>query len=487
MPAADPATRFPFTEARLRDWPAQASGRVRLRDATCPGLACYVTPEGRNFYYYGKANGRPVEIRLGGWPTLTVEEARKLVKNRVAPDPAAAAEARRAKREAQTLADAWAALESNPTRRRDGAPLRPATWRGYREAWEHLRPVLGSRPLSEITGEAVVSLRGTLLRKHGPAQTRRDLALLVSLLGGRMPRDAHGRTIQKPGIEPRRRYLDAIELGALLRGLEAEPHLWKVFWLCALLAPLRRGNLARARWTDLNLDPPARWMVAAENAKGRRLLAMPICDPLAAILRDWREKNPGEWVFPASATVCVKPGAAHVVNPLHAWRRALLLAEAVRLCDAIAPHEGTDGRSRFQAFLADLDRLRVESWTVARARMPMERTGTPLARAVAMLRETAQGHGIDPAPLAMRDMTPHDLRRTAASWAVQSGASMAIVAAALGHRDQRMAEAHYAHLSDDPVRRMLADNAGRLLATVSLIPSPEVSRKSRNTPREPQP
>ena len=70
-------------------------------------------------------------------------------------------------------------------------------------------------------------------------------------------------------------------------------------------------------------------------------------------------------------------------------------------------------------------------------------------------------------PLAMRDLTPHDLCRTAASWAVQSGAFLAVVAASLGHADTRVTEAHYRHLSDDPVRRMLADNAGRLLASVS--------------------
>jgi len=103
---------------------------------------------------------------------------------------------------------------------------------------------------------------------------------------------------------------------------------------------------------------------------------------------------------------------------------------------------------------------------------------------VALLREAAKSHGIDPAPLAMRDLTPHDMRRTAASWAVQSGASMAVVAASLGHADTRVTEAHYGHLSDDPVRRMLSDNAGRLLASVIPRPSPESSRESRETPAE---
>lgn len=475
--------RFPFSEARVRAIRDPAPGvKVRYRDAVCPGLALRVMGATRAFIYYAKANGRPVELRLGSWPALTVEEARKLVRSKVAPNPTAAVAARRAQRGALTLADSWAALEANPTRRRDGAPLRPATWRSYVAAWDHLRPHLGARLLSEISGEAVANLRGTLLRKVGAAQARRALALLVVLMGGRMPRDANGRTIQKPSIEPRRRFMDAAELGALLRGLDAEPHLWRVFWLCCLLAPLRRGNLARARWSDLNLDHPARWTVSAEDAKGRKLLAMPIAEPLARILRDWRAQNPAEWVFPRGLTAGRKTDDdGPVVSVQHAWARALLLAEAVRLCDAIAPTEGEDGGSRFRAFLADLDRLRLESWNASRARQSVERDGSPLARGVALLREAAKGHGIDPEPLAMRDLTPHDLRRTAASWAVQAGASLAVVAASLGHADTRVTEAHYGHLSDDPVRRMLADNAGRLLATIAPAPSPETSDKSDET------
>jgi integrase len=491
MPANDPATRFPFTEARIRDWPTPESGRTRLHDASCPGLQCHVGAKRRGFYFRSKRAGSAVELYLGPWPSVTVEAARAKVRGDreakgIAADPAAAAEARRAQREAQTVADAWAALEANPTRRRDGAKLRPATWRSYVSAWAHLKPHLGARLMADITGEAVASLRGTLLRKVGPAQTRRALALLVVLLGGRMPRDANGRTVQKPTIEPRRRFMDSTELGALLRGLDAEPMLWRVFWSCCLLAPLRRGNLARARWTDLNLDHPARWTVAADDAKGRKLLAMPIAEPLARILRDWRDQNPAEWVFPRGLTAGRKTDEdGPVVSVQHAWARALLLAEAVRLCDAIALKEATDGRSRFRAFLASLDRMRLDSWA-GRGR-DMKREGSPLVRGVTLLREAVKAHGIDPEPLAMRDLTPHDLRRTAASWAVQSGASMAVVAASLGHADMRTTQAHYGHLSDDPVRRMLADNAGRLLATVTPDIYHKTPEKSDTTQPETKP
>jgi integrase len=163
------------------------------------------------------------------------------------------------------------------------------------------------------------------------------------------------------------------------------------------------------------------------------------------------------------------------------------LAEAVRLCDAITAHAGQDGRALFKSWLLDLDRIRGEALRLAWDRKPREGDGSPQARGLGLLRDQARKLGIDPAPLAMRDLTPHDLRRTAASWAVQSGASLAVVAASLGHSDTRVTEAHYGHLSDDPVRRMLADNAGRLLATVAPASPPEVSRESRETSAEVNP
>lgn len=461
---------FTFTERRLRDLPEPKSGvRLRYRDEDCTGLILRVTPGAKVFAF----RNYTAEVTLGRWPAMTVEAARTLVRSKVAPDPAKAQAERRAKRDALTVRDAWDVLMAHPWRRDGRGPLRPATLITYKAAWGHLERHLGGHALADVDAATVLRLRAKLLKAHGSAQTRQALTLLVVLMGGRMPREASGRTVGKPTLEPRHRFMDSAELGALLRGLDAEPHLWRVFWLCCLLAPLRRGNIARARWADLNLDQPARWIVSGAEAKGGKLLAMPIAEPLAKILRDWKAKNPGAvWVFPTGQTAGTRKGEGPIVSVQHAWARALLLGEAVRLCDAIGVAEGGAGRDRFARFLRDVDALRGESWRTARDRKAMKREGTPLVRALAMLRERATGLGIDPDPLALRDLTPHDLRRTAASWAVQSGASMAVVAASLGHSDTRVTEAHYGHLSDDPVRRMLADNAGRLLATIAPTESP---------------
>lgn len=485
-PISDPSHRFAFTEARLRALENPAPGvKVRYRDATLPGLALRAVGQARAWIWYSKgANGRPVEIRLGSWPAISVEEARKQARTKIAPDPAAAQQAKRSRRQAQTVADAWKALLAHPWSERTGAPLRPATLASYRASWSLVERDLGARTRSDITAADVTALRDRLVAKHGPAQTRQALALLVLLIGGRMPRTDTGRAVQKPRLEPRRRFLDAVELGAILRGLEAEPPLWRVFWLCCLLAPLRRGNLARARWADLTLDHPPRWLVKAADAKGGKLLAMPIAEPLARVLRDWRERNRSEeWVFPRGLTAGPRKDAGPIVSVQHAWARALLLGEAVRLCDAIATAEGMAGRERFAVFLADLEAERLAAWNArpwkprgkaraseegpaATSALRVQGSETPMHRVLDRLRGRARALGIDPEPLALADATPHDLRRTAASWAVQSGASLAVVAASLGHADTRVTEAHYGHLSDAPVRGMLDANALRLLASV---------------------
>jgi integrase len=438
-------------------------------------LALYLTPGARVFYFYGKADGRPVEVRLGVWPTMSVEQARDKVRTKVAPDPVAAQRERTAGRETATVSERWDALLLNPYRKRDGDPLRPATLASYKEAWLLLAP-LHARRVDHVSHDEVIAFRNTTKAAHGPSATRRALALLSVLLPKGLPKDEDNprRTIL-PKVAPRKRYLDPRELAALLRGLDAEPPIWRIFWICALVAPLRRGNLAEARWSEVRLSEVGReeWTVPAERAKGREALSLPIAAPLANLLRTWRKEAPrSEWVFPASATGSVKKNSTHIVNPLHAWKRALLLGSAWRMCEAIANAEQREPRAVWSDFRADLEAERVASWS-QRGRpgdgaRPSD--GKPLNRCVDRLAARCRVHKISPDDLRLRDMKPHDLRRTAGSYAVQGGASMAIVAAALGHSDQRVTADHYGHLNDSPVRDLMNANAAKILVGVEVKP-----------------
>ena len=52
-----------------------------------------------------------------------------------------------------------------------------------------------------------------------------------------------------------------------------------------------------------------------------------------------------------------------------------------------------------------------------------------------------------------KDVTPHVLRHTAASWMAEAGIPMAEIAAVLGHRDSRTTERIYAKFSPEYLQR----------------------------------
>jgi len=457
MPAADPKTKFSFTEKLIRDWKVPKAGRVRLKDVggaeSLPGLLCYVTPKAKGFYFRTNANGKPVELRLGTWPSLTVEAARAMVKGTrgakgVAADPVAAAQARRSIREESTLAELWAWFVRHhlPT-------LRASTRRRYEDSWRlHLMPGLGSKRLSAIKrsdvqamadavvdgGAPRVDRRGNPTRKTGGnGAGRHACAVLSAMYHAAVKDDALAYKgdiptagMRRPKVPSRSRFLQPGELPAFVRALAEEPEPWRLFWTCCLFVGLRRGNVASARWSDLALDI-GQWLVPEERSKTGSMLAIPIPGPVLLRLKEWqaelpnrleeaqearrkllargdagvRERLPvmtaaelaeaGRYVFPA-AIVPGKPSTSmHIMDPKASWRRLIIRAELVNL-------------------------------------------------------------------------RPHDLRRSIGSWMALGGVGLPIIGAALGHKDQR-STAVYARLNDGAVRAAMNRATDAMLAA-STVP-----------------
>lgn len=71
----------------------------------------------------------------------------------------------------------------------------------------------------------------------------------------------------------------------------------------------------------------------------------------------------------------------------------------------------------------------------------------------------------------LKNLRPHDLRRTLASWGVAAGASLYAVGKALGHRDAATTQI-YARLDVGPIRTAVGLATGALLAALA-VPDPE--------------
>ncbi|MBN2295443.1 MAG: tyrosine-type recombinase/integrase [Pirellulales bacterium] len=69
----------------------------------------------------------------------------------------------------------------------------------------------------------------------------------------------------------------------------------------------------------------------------------------------------------------------------------------------------------------------------------------------------------------LKDVRPHDLRRTLGSWQVNNGASLAIIGKSLGHRPGSPATAVYAQIALDPVRQSVENATRKMQVAAGLI------------------
>lgn len=429
MQDSNSSTIFIFTEARLRAIPNPAPKiKIRYRDTLCPGLGIRAMGKTRAFIWYGKANGRPVELRLGTWPALTVEAARKIARTTVAPAPASAADSRRAIREESTLSELWTWFALHHVSR-----LRPSTQRRYEDSWRlHLLPTLGSKRLSEIKRSHVQDMADNLVQtgvenaaNHkrkcgGNGAGRHACAVLSAMYHAAAKDEAFNYTgdiptagIRRPKVASRSRFLQPYELPAFLKALAQEPEPWRLFWTCCLFIGLRRGNVASARWSDLALDI-GQWLVPEERSKTGAMLAIPIPSPVLTRLHEWK------------AEVSIRLREANEA------RRRLLTRSDSGVRDRLPE-------------MTDKELAEAQLYVFPSALAPGKPSNSP--------------HIVDPKASWRRilisakltNLRPHDLRRSIGSWMALGGVGLPIIGAALGHKDQR-STAVYARLNDGAVR-----------------------------------
>jgi len=70
---------FSFTHSRLEGIKPPKTGRDLYRDTKITGLTLVITASGsKSFYFVRRIDGTPTRIRIGGYPEISVEEARNV-------------------------------------------------------------------------------------------------------------------------------------------------------------------------------------------------------------------------------------------------------------------------------------------------------------------------------------------------------------------------------------------------------------------------
>lgn len=409
------------------------TGRTDYRDAKTPGLQLRVTSTGiKTFSFVGRprGGGKPERLTFGRFPAVKPEEARakaREVSGRLA-SGVSIADAQRERRQELTVADLYETVY-RPYLQQRGRKVEDCLWE------RHVKPLVGSRRLSELTAHEVDKMRDAIparviahklesfraleekrrlrfeevsarrtIRRHGPPPRPyvprqapevppetgwRTANMAVAMLSAMFNVAADPRRKLFSGNNPtkgcehfpereRERFLLPSELGPFFQALADEPNTRvRDFFLIALLTGARRGNVLSMQWKDVDLTDAA-WRIPGQVMKNGQPHIVPLGPEAVQILSLRAEANPpgSAYVFPSE-----RSASGHMVSPTKAWKQ--LLARA-----------------------------------------------------------------------GLKDLRPHDLRRTLGSWQARTGSSLILIGKSLAHKTQE-ATAIYARLDLDPVRQSM--------------------------------
>lgn len=400
--------KIKFTKSGIEAITPPGEGRATYYDTMIPKLACRVTAAGsKTFYVIKRADSGMAWVKLGTFPDMTVEQARKAAEKSLGEfakgnNPA---KARREEKQKITLGQAFQNYFDQHVRPRGvktGVDIL-ATWQRFigdmpdepakkhgRKRQKHPAGVNWSnRKIDQIEAGEVRALHASIGATH-PIMANRVIEILSAVYGHATDMGYAGGN-PTSGVKPfkeakRDRFIQANELPIFFTELANETSEdFKHFVLLSLLTGARRINVMSARWEDINLDS-AIWRIPDTVSKNGEPMILPLGAEAVEILRarlpeDGKPASP--WVFPADSA------SGHITPPKKRWQALL------QRCG--------------------IDNLRI-----------------------------------------------HDLRRSLGSWQAITGASLVIIGKSLGHKSAD-ATMIYARLNTDPVRASVSAATSAML------------------------
>lgn len=393
--------------------------RSVVYDVDVPKLALRVTAAGTRTFYVVKRDGANIVwVKLGTFPDMTPEGARKSAE-RVLGDFAKGinpATAKRLERQKKTFGEAYQQykdLHIVPDGVKTGddiqamwerclgtMPDEPAKKHGRKRAKHPAGVDWTNRKLDAIDKPAVELLKAGIGKTH-PTMANRVIELVKAIYNCATKYGFKGAN-PAASIEPfkekkRDRFIQSGELPKFFEELAKDSSDdFKHFVLLSLLTGVRRGGVLAMRWRDIDL-PGATWTIP--DTKNGEPLRVPLVAEAVELLQGRRPaddaKDPSPFVFPANSK------SGHATPPKKRWRSLL-----------------------------------------ARAELP--------------------------------DLRIHDLRRSLGSWQAITGASLVIIGKSLGHKspDSTMI---YARLDQDAVRASLNTATAAMLQAGGMKTAAEVS------------
>jgi len=398
------ANKISFTKKVLDKLPLPPVGkRVDYFDTSTNHLTLRVSHVGtKAFVLYRKIDGVAERLTLGRYPTMTIDQARRMVAQHngsiaVGQNPA---EEKRSLRQESTLGevfDRYMVEYAKP--RKKSWEIDEQRYNVHLVHWQnkklsaikkqHVQKLLTHIAENQRFIEGVDKLGRRKVKKvGGKGASNQILRLLRKVFNQAIDWGWEGDNpctrIKEYKSQSRDRFLEGDELPKFFEALGEEPNkVARDYILASLLTGARRTNVLEMRWDQINLERKEWLIPETKNGESQRL---PLISAMLTLLKDRKaEGGDSEWVFPSHGST------GHLTNPDKTWKRVLSRA-------GIEDVRGT--------------------WL-------------------------------------------HDLRRSMGSWQANTGASLSVIGKSLNHKNVNTT-AIYARLALDPVRESMEKAAGAM-------------------------
>lgn len=310
-------TTFNFTKRSLEALPVPET-RQRYHDTSVRGLTLRVSPAGNKvFYFYRKVEGRPMDIKIGPFPDLTIEQARAKAEEHNGAvarreDPKKVTPRGRDEKTFEHLGEWWIEYARHKKQKK--------SWE--LDAWmlsNYLAPLKNAR-LSSITKADVRHLHNQITEKHGGYAANRAMELARAILNRAIAHDLFEGANPVLGVEwnkkrSRDRRLMPGEVAAFFDALDADSSTdMKDYVLLSLFTGARQANVLAMRWEQIDFLGKL-WRIP-ETKNGLPLM-VPLEEQELEILNRRKSKSSSPWVFPT------RSATGHMVEPKTGWRRIL--------------------------------------------------------------------------------------------------------------------------------------------------------------------
>ncbi|MEW6262173.1 MAG: site-specific integrase [Thermodesulfobacteriota bacterium] len=166
----------------------------------------------------------------------------------------------------------------------------------------HVRPVFGEKQPSELIPLDLDRLRISLMKKKTPGTVKNVLELLRRLINFAVKRQlcpGPSFKIELPRVDNERTEdLNPEQLNALLQAIDEDNTMVAAMLKLALLTGLRRGEIFRLKWQDID---PERGFIRINAPKGGKSVSIPIGEPVKELLSRLPRDDRSPYVFPGRA------------------------------------------------------------------------------------------------------------------------------------------------------------------------------------------